>query len=451
MGSETRYLVKQHNTWSVVVEVPRKLQGIIGCKRLKKTLGTDSLKAANRLKGRFVSEFKDRIEHASVLAGNSDPLVRKALADREALRLAREHPPAWTSGLENHEAEPIEQLVLAEILDEARTMHLDGHPADARRYVSLAANNKSARLRDLADAWLKQRVGEIGIAAHSQQASIIKTFIEWAGINVLASEVDRAMAGSYVDWLRSPASGRKPSTMRRHVFALHKFWVWLESGQRGGVTSNPWSRQDLGKMASAPLMPFPDELLVRLLSGTANDTMHDMMRLALMTGARSRAIASLTGQDLTEKPDGLWARFSSDKTAAGKREIAVHNAAAPILRRRAKIAEGGPLFPEMYVDREGKRGSSNTHAFRKYRCSLGIEGYKFHSFRATFVQAMLKAGVPLHLVQLYAGHAVKSVAGAATASYMHGIMGDHGLDWRAIINKLSYAPAIMKLVANSPI
>lgn len=40
---DRKYLVKQYNTYSVVVEVPKPLQAKAGRKRFKKSLGTDSL------------------------------------------------------------------------------------------------------------------------------------------------------------------------------------------------------------------------------------------------------------------------------------------------------------------------------------------------------------------------------------------------------------------------
>ncbi|GAA0000877.1 DUF6538 domain-containing protein [Bradyrhizobium diazoefficiens] len=70
---DSKYLVKQHNTYSVVVEIPKRLQAKAGQKRFKKSLQTDSLAEANRLKHHYVHGFQRKI--AELEKGGDDTLA----------------------------------------------------------------------------------------------------------------------------------------------------------------------------------------------------------------------------------------------------------------------------------------------------------------------------------------------------------------------------------------
>lgn len=84
--SDTSYLQKKGNTWRVVVEIPKHLRAAANGKpRFLKSLGTESLTEANRLKHSHVAEFKRRIRMFE--KGKADPLaaaIGAAIAFREA-------------------------------------------------------------------------------------------------------------------------------------------------------------------------------------------------------------------------------------------------------------------------------------------------------------------------------------------------------------------------------
>jgi hypothetical protein len=62
--SNQQYLQRKHNTWTVVVDVPKALRKALGTARLKHSLKTHSLAEANRLKHPIVTEFKRQIDNA---------------------------------------------------------------------------------------------------------------------------------------------------------------------------------------------------------------------------------------------------------------------------------------------------------------------------------------------------------------------------------------------------
>ena len=90
MMADTRYLQKKGNTWRVVVEIPKPLRPAINGKpRFVKSLATESLTEASRLKHAHVAEFKRRISQLE--RGRADPLasaIEAAIAFREAFASA---------------------------------------------------------------------------------------------------------------------------------------------------------------------------------------------------------------------------------------------------------------------------------------------------------------------------------------------------------------------------
>lgn len=62
--SDNSYLIKPHKTYVVKVPVPRELRAKLKRSAFKKSLKTDSLAVANRLKHAHIAAFQARIEAA---------------------------------------------------------------------------------------------------------------------------------------------------------------------------------------------------------------------------------------------------------------------------------------------------------------------------------------------------------------------------------------------------
>jgi hypothetical protein len=78
-AADTRFLEQKNGKWRVTVAVPRDLRSVLGT-RLKRSLHTDSLAVANRLKWQAVSELRANIESARKKSGGGrDPIRREAV------------------------------------------------------------------------------------------------------------------------------------------------------------------------------------------------------------------------------------------------------------------------------------------------------------------------------------------------------------------------------------
>jgi integrase len=452
VSSGRQYLERRHNAWHVVVEIPKALRPKAGRKRFKKSLGTDSLAEANRLKWAHVTEFKRRIEGlAKGTEANEDAaLFRDALDQRKVLEQASDVPQ---DELDDYHGYSPREHVLDDIRETARGIEGKRDPETARRYFKVATG-AATFIRDASTSWLAERVGSVRPSVIDQQRAAINRYLEWAGEHTTVEETNRRRAGAYVTFLRSPASGLMISTARRHVSALSTLWRWLID--RGWTESNPW-RSDAGgrrwpkenKTRSA----LTDAALVALLTGTPDprsryrDTLHDLIRLALVSGARLEELCGLRCEDVERRKDGRWLLIREYpghqlKSPAARREVPLHDNAAHVVERRKSDAERF-LFPRLTPGGPDQRRSWNvSRAFSAYRKRVGVKGRGevFHSLRSTFVEHMEGAGVPESTVKLLVGHARPSLT---FGRYSEGLL----VDLRQAIDRLSYSDEVSRLIA----
>ena len=120
---------------------------------------------------------------------------------------------------------------------------------------------------------------------------------------------------------------------------------------RGLATDNPWREQGIGKSTkrgeASPRQQWTDAALVKVLSGTYTpryvSILHDLTRLALVTGARLDELCSLKTTDAHKREDGSWISIREGKTEAAVREAPIHDSAAHVLERRSKSSGVAPV------------------------------------------------------------------------------------------------------------
>jgi integrase len=216
--------------------------------------------------------------------------------------------------------------------------------------------------------------------------------------------------------------------------------------------SNPWLRLGLGKKPkrgqTPPRRQWTDDALVKVLSGTYTtryqNILHDLVRLALVTGARLEELCALKVSDAHKKNDGWWLDIRQGKTAAAVRTVPVHDSAAHVLERRtAAKGEHEFIFHNLVPGGPDKRRSwSVSKAFGNYTRTLDLkaeERQTFHSLRKTYVEVMEAADVRLSTIQLLIGHKRQSLA---LNTYSFG----QRVELRKAIDKLHYTENVMTLI-----
>jgi len=442
----TDFLKRRGQTWYVRVQIPPHLWKAAGGKReYVKTLKTGDLATANRLKHAHIAAFKGQIAALGRRKPNElSELYEKALAWRDALERHKGDviyqgdgdEPAWTGADE----------FLSQISEEAQEF-LGTHGEKAATAFYKIAKGEGTPLRDHIETWLSEQAGIVRAQTNAQHRTVVNAFLAWAGEGVLIEDVTRRRAGEYVSHLLTPASGLRRKTAQRYVSTLSSLWTWLEA--RGLAPGNPWLRSGVGKKSkrgeATTRGQWSDDALIKVLSGyytpRYTETLHDLVRLALVTGARLDELCSLKVGDAHERQDGWWISIRQGKSEAAVREVPVHDSAAHVLARRCKGSRGYVFEGLVPGGPDKKRSWNVSKAFGHYTSSLDLGDARqtFHSLRNTFIEVMEGAEVPLSTIQLIVGHARQSLT-------LGGYSKGHRVQLRDAINKLTYKSGVMRLI-----
>jgi integrase len=305
--SNQQYLTRRHNTWTVVVDVPKALRKSVGTARLKHSLKTASLAEANRLKHPIITEFKRQIDNA-----------RQRLEDPTAavFRDGKE----WRAGLATASRAEDERgaSIHGELLDQVKQLSRQLAEKDeglARAFYQ-TATGEGTLLKDFYPTWIAEST-ETG-QTKSQHGSTTRRYIAWAGEFVTIEETTRKKAGEYVSELIAN-SGLARRTIKRHLSSLSSLWQWLESKAHAEPDSNPWLRHKLGKQAKGRARyrkVLEEDALMRLLNGRYStkryaQVLHDMLRLALLQGGRLDELCAMKCSNVHKRADGYWLEIVS--------------------------------------------------------------------------------------------------------------------------------------------
>jgi integrase len=339
-------------------------------------------------------------------------------------------------------------LVLEDIRSDAEDLRDRAGPELASRYIKLATANVTP-LAGLPEQWLAEVSGQVSGQTHSQHQTAVRRFITWAGGDATTvEEITRLKVGSYLSelFIRGDLARR---TIKRHCSSLSSFWQWLIS--RGYAKENPFEGHKFGttRKASEGRKGLSDTEIKRLLSGTSteqyDETLHDLIRLALVTGARLNELCELKSSDVDRRDDGWWATVHEGKTAAATRSIPLHASVDAIIEKRLK-GKGPYLFEGLIPGGpDKKRMWYVSKAFARYRKTVGVrERWRdFHALRNTFIEVMEGADVPESTVKLIVGHKRQSMT---YGRYSKGTR----VNLREASNKLVYNPEIMALIGVRP-
>ena len=242
-------------------------------------------------------------------------------------------------------------------------------------------------------------------------AGELKSWLKSQAVDDCVNGMTRKTASRFIEHL--VATDRSPATVMSYVSALAAYWTWL--GAVGEIESgaSPWRGQPLPKRSKADKRAFTDDEVVKLLAGETSLTLHDLMRVAALSGMRVNEIARLRVKDAVEEAFNVV----DGKTDNSLRRVPSHPDLKVIVARRML---GKP--PEAYLFDELKAPKSNprnrAHAaiqrFSEYRRDPKVgttsEGRRqadadLHSFRRWFITAAERADQPPHIISAVVGHA----------------------------------------------
>ncbi|NNU59094.1 tyrosine-type recombinase/integrase [Ochrobactrum soli] len=419
VSNNKQYLEQWRGKWRVTVSVPKALQKKLGTTRLKQALNTDSLSIANQLKWPIVREF-----HGLIASAQKPETDIRAIA--EELRRQRAHAESDIDAIE------IEAGIAATVdilLGQEIGSHIDPYtgeeepvyaPEAVKRVTEFNAVLKGQAT--LLNAHHNQYMGQLTVKPRtkSDDKRAIALLERWCSEQdippYLQSFPTRKSAVAFTDALPALEPELSPVTLNKYVRRLSRYWQWLE--KRDEVASNVWAGLSLA-VPQTPHdeeeRPFTDDEMVKLLSGDASPEMHDLMRIAALTGCRLDPIVCLRVRDCLD--EGMFI-FKPQKKEKAQRLCPIHPALKEIIERRKDgKSPDDPIFPEWPAPKNPEstreRSFKASNHFTDYRRSVGvadeIEGKRrslvnFHSFRRWFITKAEQADQPESLIASVVGH-----------------------------------------------
>ncbi len=306
--------------WRVTVAVPRELVALLGATRLKHPLNTDSRSVAEIAKRPYVRRFKQQIEDARN-GLTSDPYRRNAevlaaariasddLADREAIDFEIAHITSVIAG------KPID-----ENSDFSGDRYARYDPQRERQAAEFAgiASGELVPIEAHYPAYMAQlKVKGRTVADDKRALSYLLKWCEREGIAPTLQAITKRRAVTFIDDLPKLVREIGATTVRKYMNRLSQYWKWLIA--REHTSANVW------REISVPVTPvmdhereraFTNEEMLSLLKGRTSQEMHDLMRIAALSGARLDAVVCLSAGDCA---DGLSA--SSRKRKRPRSEL----------------------------------------------------------------------------------------------------------------------------------
>lgn len=420
ISTDTRWLERHGGVWRVTISVPRDLHGTLGT-RLKRSLRTDSLAVANRLKFQAVHELRAQIEQARELAGGKPrALIREALeiaAYRRKAVCVEEHDEISKAVLER-QAELLEAGAGEEQDPETGEWYPVYRPeqiALASDFAAVASGTATPLAFHHANFMEKSHVKH---RTKADDARSLKYLTEWCQKNrtpLTVEAITRKIAVRFMDDFHAISGGLAPASQNKYLNRLSRYWAYLV--RREVVEANPWAGVTVevpptkhGEQERA----FTDEEVRILLVGPVPEKLKDVMLIGALTGARLDTIVDLKVRDTV---DGAFT-FKPQKREAGARDVPIHPALLEIVTRRTSgKSPDDDLFPEWPAPKkEGslrERSFKASNSFTEYRREVGVDERlpgkrraltNFHSFRRWFITKAERAGFSGDLIAAIVGH-----------------------------------------------
>ncbi|MPQ75070.1 tyrosine-type recombinase/integrase [Acetobacter senegalensis] len=436
------------------------------------SLQTRDLKEAIRRRDKALAHLRAEVDAKLIAAGfaplagdwkpdwmEEDALLAEALAARKRIQAASD----VGEDEEGYPDSPMHRLIdgMDDMLSE-RAAELDNKGLDGAAYLTRfreIATGTATPFGSFMNRWRREREQDVSASTLHMEGASLRHFgtylAEKQGRGTpkdpmafleqqVIEDIPLPVIGEYSEWLFE--KGLSPKTIGRQISSLKVLWDWcLRKHILSGA--NPWAgataglkkrAEKMGKTRGRVVAYTADELVLLLKADPDEgrrwawgSAIHDLMRLALLTGARENELCSLSISRIVNR-DGEWGPLwgitvlaSEAKTDNSVRSVPLHPLVRPIIERRlaAAIATGkldAPLFPECKPGGPGmKRGYYFAKRFTTFRRDvLGDASGRvvtFHSFRKCFGTFMRRASVAgvsecqLSVAQKLMGHKPQTI------------------------------------------
>ena len=271
---------------------------------------------------------------------------------------------------------------------------------------TLAVINRTnpATGRPIGEDWLASLRNQHTRTAYRRD---LRAFMQWCdgvGVDPLT-----AARGHIDTWVGDLSEREKPATVARRLVAVRNFYEYLIDADM--VASNPTDRVKRPvvnhRNQNVTATRTPEELVAVRTVSEQRPRDHALVVVLMDTGLRiSEALALDVG--CLERDGGRFALIVHRKGGNLGRVLATPRVVEVIEALEMHLAETGRTSGPLFAQDNGKRWTHNNAqaALNRLARHAKIEPpLTPHQFRASGITHLLAKGVPLHRVQLWAGHA----------------------------------------------
>ncbi len=393
------HIEKRRQLWYATLKVPAHLREKVGCTKFLKSLGTADKRKAADLARPYIVQWKKRLKDAE---RETPGLVGEALAWRAEIEQAQR--------VDDQEEDPREAFAVFTVQEslEERTKGLekDIGPEAAGQFWKVA--NGQATLTSLhVSAW-EASICDLEQKTQDQMKKDVQRltarFQTVEGINPAAVR-------EWVKSLTSGTDGLSRASIKRMGGAWRSFWSYMVNEDAAPHGLTPFAKVEEHAPATKTVkgqvsgwVPFlPDEVckLVQAAKDRKDHELADLITLGAFTGARIEELCSLKVADV----GGSSFHIRDAKTQAGLREVPIHGALGPLVKRLKDASTDGHILAGLTLNKYGDRSNAIGKRFGRLKAALGYgPQHVFHSLRKTLVTLLEDAGVSENLAADIVGH-----------------------------------------------
>ncbi|WP_342071448.1 tyrosine-type recombinase/integrase [Yoonia algicola] len=380
-----RFLEKRRRRWYAILEVPKDLQRHYGKRRFLKSLETESQTEAERLVLSVVAGWKAEFE--AVRSGSSDAL------DALALEWRKDYAQR------NKYEEEIYQGLLADKYEE-----IASESKETADTFQLVVEGTSLPLQEHLEEWLGT------LRNDSKTIDMKRSDILRFAKNFPYSHQVRKRDVERWAYKLTTEHGLKTGTVSRILSACRGYWGFLDRSGYIDREDRPFAISFAGKGSqgkeetNSKRKHFEPDEICRLLEAAEekqDQSLSDLIRIAMWTGCRIEEICSLKVEDVSD--DSLT--ITDAKSSAGHRTIPIHSQLRSCVQELKSKSSDGYLLSGLTFNKYGDRSNAVGKRFGTLKRGLGFGTDRvFHSIRKTVATQLENAGVPEGVAADILGH-----------------------------------------------
>lgn len=390
--SSIPYLTKRKQGYYAILEIPKALRPALDMKpRFLQSLETRDPKLAERRLPIIINRWKAQLEKLKGSDSASSGLLWEVLQ--------------WKKSIEETQDQHGKDAIADAAYDWVVGLE-EKHGLDAAQEAHGVIFRDIQPLEPHMEAWAAT-IAHLDPKTQSLQKLAVSDLCAYFKTN---AKINKATVKEYLTYLRTEKN-LSDKTITIRLSSMRSFMRHMDETFETDLlplfTSKALTRTTTAKTTKQRAwIPFTAAEVSKLYDAALakkkpDYALADLIAFGAYTGCRIEELAQLKAEHFTAHAFNV----EDSKTAAGIRQVPVHQALSSVLKRLTERAEGGFLLAGSDEGAFGKRSDALGKRFGKLKTALGFgPQHVFHSIRKTVVSQLEQAGVNENTTADIVGH-----------------------------------------------